>query len=140
MKELLLYLIVFWGIFNPMHPSTIDISGLLLPEEIALKNEKTITPMEALDMIKKNYAVDFVKIYRENSREEYYYKSTIADYYLVYEGEVGVLKNYLIHLYEFVIDEEDMGVGHTVTYGWYTINKENGEIIEEINYYEELLW
>lgn len=84
-------------------------------------------------MVKESYANNFDKVYENNTEDFYYYKSAIADYYLVYEGEVDLKGDYLIHLYEFVLDEPDTGIGHTVTYGWYQVNRENGVISEQIN-------
>ncbi len=97
------------------------------------KLELGITPMEALDIVKERYATNYEKV-DQYPNEEYYYKLASADYYLVYEGEVGEENNYLIHLYEFVISDYDTGLGHTVTYGWYTIDRKSGEIIEMVTY------
>jgi hypothetical protein len=94
-----------------------------------VKSECSLTPMEALDLIKGCYAANFERIYEKTSDlNYYYYKLASADYYLVYEGETGKERDYLIHLYEFVIDNTDTGVGHTVTYGWYTVDRERGYI------------
>jgi hypothetical protein len=89
--------------------------------------KEILSPMEALDIVKSSYASNFERI--EISENEYYYKLDLADYYLVYEGEGASKKEYLFHLYEFVLDEPE-GIGHTVTYGWYHVNKVTGEIIE----------
>ncbi|MDD3174360.1 MAG: hypothetical protein PHF63_12015, partial [Herbinix sp.] len=133
MRQLLLYFFIIFGINVPGIDLTIDTSGFNLPDYIYHKNEQYITPMEALDLVKEHYADNFDKIYEKNSTDKYIYKLTFADYYLVYEGEVGTEKDYLIHLYEFVVDEPETGIGHTVTYGWYTVDKESGEITEQIN-------
>ena len=87
-----------------------------------------ITPMKALELVKGSYASNFEKI--AISETEYYYKLKIADYYLVYEGRGETEEQYLFHLYEFVLDDPEEGIGHTVTYGWYQVNKFTGEIIE----------
>lgn len=34
---------------------------------------------------------------------------------------------YLIHVYEIVIDKE-IGIGHTGTWGWYYVNPQGGKI------------
>lgn len=94
------------------------------------KMEQNLTPMDALDLVKERYAANFEKVKREDSNEEYYYILLTADYYLVYEETIDD-KYYLIHLYEFVLDEPDTGMGHTVTYGWYKVDKENGSIVEK---------
>lgn len=95
------------------------------------KMEDCITPMEALEIVKEQYAANFVKTY-QSTGDEYYYKLPIADYYLVYEGEIGQEPQYLYHLYEFVIDEPETGIGHTVTYGWYTVDKITGYVSEQV--------
>lgn len=87
-----------------------------------------LTPMEALDMVKEVYAHNFVKNSLPENNEDYFYKLDFADYYLVYEGIDDDSDYYLIHLYEFVLDDEETGLGHTVTYGWYRVNQCSGEI------------
>lgn len=59
---------------------------------------------------------------------EYYYKLPQAAYYLVYEGTGEKEFEYIIHLYEFVLDEPETDTGHFVTYGWYKVNGLNGNI------------
>jgi predicted small secreted protein len=95
-----------------------------------------LSSMEALDIVKECYAANFEKIYYTEDEQPYstgdealyYYKLPIADYYLVYEGFGETEKEYLIHLYEFVVDEPETGIGHTFTYGWYTVDRETGII------------
>lgn len=96
---------------------------------------ESITAMEALDLVKNEYAADFEKISMEDTDEEYYYKLPYADYYLVYEGPGEREEDYMIHLYEFVLDDPDTGTGHTYTYGWYTVDKDT-HIISVQTYYE----
>ncbi len=88
-----------------------------------------LTELEALDRVREKYASNFVKVYRDDL--SYYYQLDIADYYLVSEGTEGD-RYYLIHLYEFVVDEEESGIGHTVTYGWYAVDRRTGEIEERM--------
>lgn len=101
------------------------------------KMEEISTAMEALDLVQNKFATNFEKVYVANS-EEYYYKLPFADYYLVYEGGQESEKgqdpeeDYLIHLYEFVIDEPDTGVGHAVTYGWFIVEPGTGVITEYV--------
>ena len=96
-----------------------------------LNREKdTLTPMDALDKVKEIYAANFEKVPGETATE-YGYKLPDADYYLVYEG-IQEEKEYLIHLYEFVLDDPDTGIGHTVTYGWYTVDKITGFITDQM--------
>ena len=94
---------------------------------------QALTELEALDRVQANYATNFSKVIREDS-DSYYYKLETADYYLVSEGPEGE-RYYLIHLYEFVQDEVDTGVGHTVTYGWFAVNRWTGEIEERMIYW-----
>ena len=88
------------------------------------------TPMEALDIVKEKYTANFIR--QKTSEEEIYcYKLPDAEYYLVYEGRGVTEDEYIIHLYEFVTEDPIENIGHTVTYGWYRINRNTGEITEE---------
>lgn len=87
-------------------------------------------PMEALDMVKEIYAANFEKVYEES--EDYYYKLPDFNYYLLVEDYDDIENYYLIHLYEFVIDELDTAIGHTVTYGWYKVYRDTGQIREYV--------
>jgi len=73
------------------------------------KKVEVLTPMEALDLVKAQYAVNFEKVEQEMGGE-YYYKLPFAEYFLVYEGKGNTQTQYLIHLYEFVTDEIDTGI------------------------------
>jgi hypothetical protein len=88
----------------------------------------TITPMEALDLVKETYATNFTKVSVEDGLGLYYYKLDKGEYYLVYEDTNDTTGNHLIHLYEFVIDDKDSQIGHTVTYGWYWVDQYSGDI------------
>lgn len=110
-------------------PFVYSIEDSVLP---AQTKAEIYTPMEALDLLQANYAANFEKVYYAESAE-YYYKLPFAEYYLIYEGTGETDTEYLIHLYEFVTDEPDTGVGHTVTYGWFTVNSKTGEITEYSN-------
>lgn len=92
-------------------------------------DKQELTPMEGLDLIKEHYADNFDRIV-SGQGEDYYYKLNIADYYLTYEG-IGERGQYLFRLYEFVLDDPEEGIGHTVTYGWYTVDKSTGKITEQ---------
>ena len=106
-----------------------------------------LTAMDALDLVKKHYAANFEKVYYLNDTDLnnmyevlesklilgesellYYYKLKLADYFLVYEGLSETGDEYLIHLYEFVTDDFEDGIGHTVTYGWFNVDKTTGVI------------
>lgn len=90
--------------------------------------EKYLTPMEALDLVKEAYADNFTKIIREENPKDYFYQLDIADFYLVYEDTDETTGHYLFHLYEFVLDDIDSEIGHTVTYGWYWVDPNTGDI------------
>lgn len=94
------------------------------------KETRVLSPMEALDNVQEVYACNFEKSSLQDNQEDYYYKLDFADYYLVYEDTDLTTGNYLFRLYEFVIDEVDTGIGHTVTYGYYWVNPHTGEIWE----------
>lgn len=106
---------------------------LILILSIKYGRAQALTELEALDRVQVNYATNFVKVIEEDS-DSYYYKLETADYYLVSEGPEGE-RYYLIHLYEFVVDEEDTGIGHTVTYGWFAVDRWTGEIEERMTYW-----
>ena len=114
MRRLIVCLCILLGIFAPKSQMSREIS-----------------PMEALDLVKEHYAANFDKIYKNNLMEEYYYQLPQAELYLVNEGTDYKNQSYVIHLYEFVLDEADTGTGHFVTYGWYSVDKESGEVTEQ---------
>lgn len=89
-----------------------------------------ISKMEGLDLIKEQYATNFIKVYCKDTNE-YYYKLPEADYYLAYEGTGETEQDYLYHLYEVVLDDAETGIGHTVTYGWYTVNRISGAMTDQ---------
>lgn len=120
-------LVFLLGLFFTKDNAIVDgyyIADIII--EINDTKEQTLTPMDALDMVKERYADNFERIWSESG--DYYYQLPLANYYLVYEGCNDTDTNYVIHLYEFVVDEEDTGIGHTVTYGWYLVDKVTGEI------------
>lgn len=104
------------------------LTRLTSPDEVHIK--KCLEPMEALDLVKDAYATNLVKISLQENPKDYYYKLDIADYYLVYEYTDEGTGYYLFHLYEFVLDDIDTGIGHTVTYGWYWVDPNRGDMWE----------
>lgn len=94
--------------------------------------KKGITAMDALDIVKIQYAANFIKI--AITEDTYYYQLEHESYYLAYEEESEAGTDYLIHLYEFVSEGEGSGIGHTVTYGWYLVDKTTGRITEMLQY------
>jgi hypothetical protein len=103
-------------------------TGINTPDESDKKN--TLEPMEALDLVKEVYAGNFTKNSLQENPKDYFYKLDNADYYLVYEDTDKDSGYYLFHLYEFVLDDIDEGIGHTVTYGWYWVDPYTGDIWE----------
>ncbi|MCQ6558361.1 hypothetical protein [Paenibacillus mendelii] len=61
-------------------------------------------------------------------------KQLIKDKYKVPSGYTYSLDsldeegNYHIQVYEFVLDDRKTGVGHTATFGWYTVDKYTGNV------------
>lgn len=105
-----------------------------------VKKNLNLSAMEALDLVKKKYAANFEKVYYEDTednqgkstgKKQYYYKLPDEEYYLAYEGQGETKRDYLIHLYEFVLDDPDTGIGHAYSYGWYSVNKRTGKITDE---------
>lgn len=46
-----------------------------------------------------------------------------------HDNELG---DYVIHVYEHIVDDPNSGAGHTATYGWYGVNPLTGEIYDEL--------
>lgn len=115
------------------HPKE-DILGVtnryIISGAIQVVMNYNLTTMQALDLVKLQYAANFEKVYYENTKE-YYYKLPEGNYFLSYEGTGETEQDYLIHLYEYVIDDSDTCIGHAVTYGWFTVNKKNGVITDQ---------
>lgn len=109
-----------------------DTTKISLDSDKALAPDvlERLHPMEALDIVKEVYATNFTKISLEKNPYEYFYKLDNAEYYLVYEDTDDKTGNYLFHLYEFVQDDIDTGIGHTVTYGWYWMNPYTEDVWE----------
>ena len=99
-------------------------------KSIMLDQVSILHPMEVLDILKAAYADNFTKISLQENPGEYFYKLNYGEYYLVYEARDDDTGYYLFHLYEFVLDDVDSGIRHTVTYGWYWVNPYNGHIWE----------
>ena len=91
--------------------------------------KSSISVMEGLDLVKARYAANFEKVYDQNTKD-YYYKLPGAEYYLYYEGVGETDQDYLYHFYEYVLDDPDTGMGHAVTYGWYSVNKSDKSITD----------
>ncbi|MFT4147038.1 MAG: hypothetical protein QM644_21565 [Mobilitalea sp.] len=102
-----------------------------MSENTTIATENVLTNMEALDLVKELYANNFEKVEISDSPGEYFFRLPFADYYLYYEGEGATADEYMFHLYEFVVDDPETSIGHTVTYGWYTVNKITHEIKDQ---------
>lgn len=105
---------------------------MLTPDGV--NDKKYLAPMEALDLVKEIYAVNFIKLSLHKNPEDYFYRLINANYYLVYEDTDEDTGYYLFHLYEFVPDDTDSGIGHTVTYGWFWVDPYTGDIWEYPTY------
>jgi hypothetical protein len=97
-----------------------------------LSVKKELTPMDALDIVKVLYAANFKKV--DITEDTYYYQLEDETFYLAYEEEMEENADYLIHLYEFVEEGSQNGIGHTVTYGWYRVDRVTGRITEMLQY------
>jgi len=85
-------------------------------QEVSLKNgglyigkqpkDTSITPNQAIKLVKAKYGYNNPSIYVEVDHME---------------GN-----NYVVHVYEVVMDDEE--TGHTATYNWYYVNKTTGKI------------
>nr|WP_145401636.1 stalk domain-containing protein [Paenibacillus xylanexedens] len=67
-----------------------------------------ITEKEAVKLVKNKYGYN-------NSK-------------LIVEVDNEVDNQYVVHVYEIVIDDEKTGEGHTATYGWYYVDKTSGKV------------
>src|SRR5690606_789665 len=50
-----------------------------------------------------------------------------TDLQFIYDHD-NELGDYVIHVYEHIVDDPNSGAGHTATYGWYGVNPLTGEI------------
>lgn len=88
-----------------------------LGQNVALRdNNLYIGKIPKLNITEKE-AVKLVK-------NKYGYNSS----YLIVEVDNEVDNQYVVHVYEIVIDDEKTGEGHTATYGWYYVDKSSGKI------------
>ncbi|KIL35029.1 hypothetical protein SD71_15265 [Cohnella kolymensis] len=76
---------------------------------IGKKPVKTLTKADAEKLVRKHLKLDS--------------KPAI---YVEYDHNEGA--EYLIHVYEVVIDDPNTGEGHTATWGWYYVNPKTGGI------------
>ncbi|PYY28233.1 stalk domain-containing protein [Paenibacillus illinoisensis] len=88
-----------------------------LGENVALREDNlyigkipklNITEKEAVKLVKNKYGYNSSK--------------------LIVEVDKEVDNQYVVHVYEIVIDDEETGEGHTATYGWYYVDKSSGKI------------
>lgn len=96
--------------------------------ELTMKEAYELTAMEALDLVKEGYAANFERYYITQDQVLYCYKLPDAQLYLAYEGFGSTEDEYLIHLYEFVVDDPESGIGHCYSYAWYSVDKKTGRI------------
>lgn len=129
MTRICLCLIYFIALFYTKEKANIGVIrnfNYYLDLQKGIVTELRMSAMDALDLVKEKYATNFERVYY--SELEYYYKLPDAEYYLVCEGNDEIEQEYLIHMYEFVLDEPDSGIGHFVTYGWYKVDSRTGKI------------
>jgi len=91
-------------------------------EETANKNEeekqkqeeatKTLTQEQAVDLVKKHLNITS----EQNVKVVYDHDADNGDY--------------VIHVYEFVVDNPSTGEGHTATWGWYGVNKQTKAVYD----------
>ncbi|WP_405168310.1 hypothetical protein [Paenibacillus sp. FSL H3-0286] len=62
------------------------------------------------------------------------YGSKIPKGYLVEIDSIDEKGNYIIHVYEIVIDNKATGDGHTATFDWYTVDKFTGAITSSFDF------
>lgn len=130
MKRLVLCICAMLILYLPNEETLKTTYHSIISYKMDMKPTYQITKLEALDLVKALYAANFDKIYTDDTKKDYYYKLSTADYYLVYEGNGKTEQEYLFHLYEFVLDEPESGIGHTVTYGWYIVDKVSGVVTD----------
>lgn len=94
--------------------------------------EEDLTAMEALELVKEQYAYDFIRT-ETGQAGEYYFLLPDTGLCLAYEGESMDGELYLIHLYEFVEDDPGSGYGHRYTYRWYSVHKITASIEDVTN-------
>lgn len=128
MRDFLLILIIILRISVSKEDYIHSLTENLIFPIVHERQLQTLSPMEALDRVKERYASNFDKVQVDPKGTDYYYKLKTAELYLAYEGEVEESHDYILHLYEFVVDDEASGIGHIVTYGWYTVDRRSGAI------------
>ena len=60
----------------------------------------------------------------------YFYISPLKNFYLSYDSFSEIEGLHIIRLYEYIVDDREIGIGHAVTYGWYGVNRVTGKVIE----------
>jgi len=126
MKSLCICLIFIFAFFGADFKFCPGIAGIIAGAVNAAAAKSTLSAMEALDLVKDKFAADFEQQYYSLDMDLYCYKLPDAELYLAYEGLGESEDEYLIHLYEFVCDDHDSGMGHSYTYAWYTVNRVTG--------------
>ncbi|MFK9089917.1 tetratricopeptide repeat protein [Bacillus salipaludis] len=85
------------------------------------KEEEKQKQEEATKTLTKEQAVDLVKKYLNITSEQ--------NVKVVYDHDADN-GDYVIHVYEFVVDNPSTGEGHTVTWGWYGVNKQTKAVYD----------
>lgn len=85
-------------------------------------NEVSSTPKENSNILTHSEAEQIVRSYL---------KITDKNVYTKYDHDEG--DNYIIHVYEVVIDDPKTKEGHTATWGWYGVNKYTKKVYDSMN-------
>ena len=76
------------------------------------EGNKTLTHEQAVDLVKKHLNITS----EQNVKVVYDHDADNGDY--------------VIHVYEFVVDNPSTGEGHTTTWGWYGVNKQTKAVYD----------
>ena len=127
-----------------------DAAGLLETPFARYDRTITLSQREALELAfdssyRNDNDVVVIELYFENEHYSYFFRPKWPDgdqapegrenYHLGLEGFSFKNEFYIFRLYEFIQDDEESG--HTVTMGYYAVNRNNGEIVYEY-YLEDL--
>ncbi|MEK5358036.1 hypothetical protein [Paenibacillus sp. FSL L8-0709] len=100
-------------VFNVQLTADFDRNNIYLGR---IPTNKGITALQAIEKVKSVYG------------------NKIPKNYHVSMEEIDEDGNYLVHVYEIVIDNKVTGDGHTATFGWYIVDKFTGDIIPNTDF------
>ncbi|PKG22897.1 tetratricopeptide repeat protein [Niallia nealsonii] len=102
--------------------STVQQKKTSAPQEPKQETDTKQTEEKQTTELTSSEAVQLVKNYLNLNNEKMHVEYDHMD------GD-----NYIIHVFEVVIDDPKTNVGHTATYGWYGVNKKTKEIYNAFN-------